>query len=104
MLKRIVLIISIIIGFSTISGIVYSLDTRWAKTSKLNLLEQRLDQKILNDRSYSLQERIWKIEDRYTNKSIIPETVKEELRFLKLKKEKIELELIILDNKKVKND
>ena len=56
---------------------------------KVQKVEKRLDVKILKDRANTLQERIWKLEDRYEKKKM-PKTVQEELR--KLKAELIEIQ------------
>ena len=59
------LILEIIIAFFVIAGGVYTSLEVFAKNTDLQLVSERLDRKILQDRLYDLQERIWKYEDRY---------------------------------------
>ena len=54
---------------------------------------ERLDIKILNDRADNLQQRIWKLEDRYGVEKKMPYEVKEEFRKLKQEKGKLDKEL-----------
>ena len=50
----------------------------------------RLDQKIQQDRVDSLQERLWKLEDRYPDLTKMPQEIKDEYRKLKSEKETLE--------------
>ena len=59
-----------------------AIDTHYAKAEEFKKLELRLDQKIRADRSEKLQERIWKIEDRYPDKSKIPPDINDNLRIM----------------------
>ena len=54
------------------------------------MLSMRLDIKILEDRLNAIQERIWRLEDRYPDINRMPDTVLEEYRKLKREMEKIE--------------
>jgi hypothetical protein len=50
---------------------------------KIELVDARLEQKIINDRSNEIQERIWKIEDRFGRDYLkYPERIKEDWRRL----------------------
>jgi hypothetical protein len=44
---------------------LFAFDARYAKTEYVTQIEQRLDAKILKDRADALQERMWRLEDRY---------------------------------------
>lgn len=61
-------------------------------------MSNRLEQKILSDRANYLQERIWKLEDRYRNKQM-PQTIIEDIRKLKKEQRMIEKLLIIKKTK-----
>ena len=78
--------VGFLITISTLVGTAFTVDNRYAKNEQVKQVEQqvqkvekRLDKKILKDRANALQERIWKLEDRYNGKKI-PAAVKEELR------------------------
>ncbi len=69
--------LALVIAFSAVMSILYGLDGRWAKADHLAQLEQRLDQKIDMDRAKNLQERIWRLEDKYPDGDRPPEIRKE---------------------------
>ena len=75
-------IAALISTLSIIIGTSFVLDNRWAKAAEVNKLNMRLEQKIIMDRNEKLQERIWKIQDRYQDKSIMPISVIEEIRII----------------------
>ena len=73
---RIQTTLGIVISVGTILGGLVAIDARYAKSSGIDNLsdqicrvEQRLDQKIKTDRANSLQERMWRLEDRYGDKA-----------------------------------
>ena len=83
----------IAVATTTLIGAVIAFDTHYAKSSQVEEIstyvcrvEKRLDTKIKEDRVNSLQERMWRLEDRYT-----PEKAKstDEYRRLKLERENI---------------
>lgn len=88
-LKKIVVIVGIIISLSTITGVIFKLDSRWAKAGTVKMLSMRLDIKILEDRLGAIQERLWKLDDRYPPYRAKPISVKEEYRDLKKKMEEL---------------
>lgn len=59
---------------------------------------QRLDYKILSDQYNEIQKRIWQIEDRYP-KATMPNTVNEEYRELKEKKEGTKKKIDVIEEK-----
>jgi len=80
----------------------YALSANLGATQKaMERLEQRLDQKMLSDQLKSIQDRIWKIEDRCGKEPKDP-TVREELRKLYEEKRQIEGELNALKAKQFK--
>ena len=58
-------ILSAVVCLGAIAGGVYSLDSTYARSQKVNQIEQRLDRKILSDNAMMLQRRIWQLFDRY---------------------------------------
>lgn len=88
--KYLAIAVSILVLISAIVGANEYL----AKASELELVSMRLDQKILNDRLYNLQNRVWAIEDRYgKDVSKMPENVRIEYRRLLREIEKIKRQL-----------
>lgn len=71
-------------ALATLFGGASFVDTRYAHQDNVVLIEMRLEQKILTDRANQLQQRIWKIEDRYgIDLFEAPGPIKEEYRQLK---------------------
>lgn len=60
----------------------FAIDSHYAKAADVKVVQQRLELKIQEDRLDRLQERIWKLEDRYQDFSKAPAPVKEEKRKL----------------------
>lgn len=56
-------------------------DNKFARAEELNSVKKRLEYKILTDQYISVQDRIWKLEDRSSKKSM-DETAREEYRSL----------------------
>ncbi len=86
-----------IVALLAIVGGVFGAVTYFASASDLQATEQRLNNYILGDRYAQVQERIWKIEDRYelgTSRSrAMPQSVKEELRELRKELELLKAKL-----------
>jgi hypothetical protein len=89
--------IAIFTLFGILFGAFLFLDKRYSLVSTVQalaetvkLVENRLDWKITVDQLNALQDREWKITDRYANRTM-PDTVKEELR--KIRKQIGELQL-----------
>lgn len=71
-------------ALATLWGGASFVDTRYAHAPDVVKIEFRLEQKILTDRASQIQQRLWKIEDRYsTDLFEAPAMVKEEYRQLK---------------------
>lgn len=95
--KEILTIVMSLIAFASIIwGAQAYLYNNFASASEVQQLEKRLDVKILEDRLSNIQDRVWKIEDRYFEQRIPKETV-EQMRILNNEKNKIEKELDILN-------
>jgi len=87
--------IAVAVGMATLLGGVlgtaFTIDSRYAKTGEIadikdyvQKIDKRLEIKILKDRANALQERMWKIEDRYGMEiAKMPEEVREQYRELK---------------------
>jgi len=83
--------IALLIGLTTLVGTMFALDNRYAKTEDISDIEsyveqidQRLELKILKDRANAVQERMWKIEDRYGMEvAKMSEEVRDQYRELK---------------------
>lgn len=82
-----------IIAILTILGFAFAtyfyVDNKYAPAEDLKKVEKRLDYKIVSDQAQSVQERIWKIEDRHPDKSKMDTTTKEEMRTLELKQKEL---------------
>lgn len=89
-LKFVSIALVILISLATI---VSAIDTRYAKSDYVLLVELRLNQKIISDRNNRLQERIWKLEDKYIDENKMPQIIKDEYR--KLKQELKDNELLL---------
>jgi len=81
-MNRLSLILSIILGFSTLVGAVVGVNEYFAKAADVELVSMRLEQKIAQDRCDWIQQRLWQLEDRYCGKEL-PPSVREEYRKLK---------------------
>ena len=110
--------VGMILILSTAVGGIVAADTRYAKASYVSEVEERLDVKIIQDKMASITERMWKIEDRWTDQfkeefSRLPNSIDElksymnedaRDRYRELEEELIELEkqLTALRNKEKK--
>ena len=86
-------LIAVVVGFCTMMGTAFTIDSRYAKVGEMSevneyvqQVDKRLELKILKDRADAIQERMWKIEDRYgMDVAEMPEDKRDQYR--KLKKE-----------------
>tara|TARA_R100001244_G_scaffold124967_1_gene94902 strand:+ start:67 stop:399 length:333 start_codon:yes stop_codon:yes gene_type:complete len=98
--------VALLIGMTTLVGAMFALDSRYAKTEEISTIkdyvqqiDKRLDIKILKDRANALQERMWKIEDRYGMEvAKMSAEVRDQYRELKKEYDEI-MELIKKDKK-----
>jgi len=82
-LKKISIILSLVISLTVIIGIGAKLDQRWAKAERLILVEQRLDQKIIQDRINAIEERLWRLQDKHGDLILnMPELIRDQYRRL----------------------
>ena len=87
-MKKLITLTGAIIALGSVVGILFALDSRYAHTDYVIQIEYRLDQKIIQDRAAALQERLWRLEDRYLDKAKNMEEYKRlqfELENLKIK-------------------
>jgi len=86
-------LIALVVGFCTMMGTAFTIDSRYAKVGDMSevneyvqQVDKRLELKILKDRADAIQERMWKIEDRYgMDIAEMPDDKRDQYR--KLKKE-----------------
>lgn len=83
--QKIVTLIAILTAF--FSAYMF-IDSRYALSGNLKAVELRLEHKVLSDRLGAIQQRIWRIGDRYEGK-VMPDTTKEEYRILKEDKKQL---------------
>ena len=94
--KEIIATLTII---SIVFGVYFWQEKTYAKNDRVELIAMRLEQKIVNDELSGIQERIWKLEDRFECVGeqeclkVMPQTEREEYRNLLEKKKKLEEEL-----------
>ena len=80
-------VIGIIVGLAAFVSICFGAERYFAKSTQLVMVEKRLDQKIIQDQLNYIQEQIWKIEDRFRDKSKDQNTIDRERRLKKELKE-----------------
>jgi len=110
--------VGMILILSTAVGGIVAADTRYAKASYVSEVEERLDVKIIQDKMASITERMWKIEDRWTDqfkeefsrlpnsidelKSYMNEDARDRYRELEEELNELEKQLTALRNKEKK--
>ena len=82
MIKRLSVLIGVILGLITLMGIGYNKYTALAKVEYVAMIEEDVEDLRTSWRADKVQQRIWNLEDRYTEKEM-PQSVKEEYRQLK---------------------
>jgi hypothetical protein len=72
-MMKIQTVLGTIVVLGTIAGGLITVDSHYAKSFEVaevsayvNRIEERLDEKIQADRANSLQERMWRLEDRHS--------------------------------------
>lgn len=93
-------IIATITGICTLLGTAFTVDSRYAKVDDIqeilvhvDQVDNRLEIKIKKDRCNSLQERMWKLEDRFGDITKMPQAVKEQYRELKKEYDELQSEI-----------
>ena len=87
-MKNLQTLIAVTLGICSLIGIILATDTYFAKAKDMKMLELRVDQKIQQDYNRDLQERIWRIEDKFgIDCSKMPENVRKTYREMKEEKE-----------------
>jgi hypothetical protein len=91
-----------VISIMTLLGMFFAaycwLDSNYASAETVKAIEQRLDYKIKTDQEQSIQERIWKIKDKFGEKpkDLI---IKEELRKLENDLTGVSTQIKVLEKK-----
>jgi len=67
-MRRIMAILALVIALGSVAGVLAKFDSRYAKAATLSAVEDRLDEKIIQDRMEKLQERMWALEDRWATR------------------------------------
>jgi uncharacterized protein YlxW (UPF0749 family) len=87
--QKIIVIISVVMGVAGVLGGAIALDRKYDESPELTVLQgevelvkERLDVKILQDRIDGAQNRIWALQDRFRGQTM-PQEVQEEIRRLK---------------------
>ena len=83
----------------SICSALFAVDAYYAKAEAVEKLELRLEQKILSDREDRVQERIWRLEDRFVSQQRQPPEVVEQLRALNKEKADIMRKLNAIEKK-----
>lgn len=73
-------------------GGYFWIENRYARAEELQKTNQRLEQKISQDRQNAIQERLWKMEDRLQDRKPT-DLEKEEMRKLKMEQEQLDKSL-----------
>jgi peptidoglycan hydrolase CwlO-like protein len=93
------IIISVVSFLIAVGAAYVAVDQRYAHAEEVKKLEMRLEQKILEDRSQSIQERIWRYEDRAEKtRSQAPELA-DAMRRLQMEKTSIDSQIKIINEK-----
>jgi len=93
-MKKIVAVIGILVGLSTLIGGLYAYDRVKADQEDLIAIEYRLDQKIVTDKRFYVQKELWEIEKQYGyDKSKYPTHIIDRYNKLKYQLKEVEEEL-----------
>lgn len=87
-------IIQTVIGICALIGIVLGALSYFAKADDLQLVEMRLENKIVGDQIYQLKQRAWQLEDRNGSTDCskwINQRDKNEYREIKMKIEELQI-------------
>jgi septal ring factor EnvC (AmiA/AmiB activator) len=95
--SRVGFYISVLTIAGMIFGAPYWLDSHYAKASDLKNTDSRLEQKILEDKLNAIENHVWSIQDHYKNIDKAPQDIKDELRDLQSKKDRVKNRLDVLD-------
>ena len=84
------------IALCTLLGMFFGtylfIDQRYALSETVQKIEQRLDYKIMSDQYNTLDDREWKLTERYISRPI-PLSVQEEIRNIRKQKEEIRFKM-----------
>lgn len=84
---------------AAIGGGILAIEGHYAKAEALTKLELRVDQKIAADRGDKVQERIWRLDDRYPNRVVAPLEIQQQWRELEKEHKDIQIQLNVITDK-----
>lgn len=90
-MKNYKLLLGIVISLTAIVAFTWQVEERYARASDVIRVEKRLDNKILMDKAFYLQQRIWDIEDKY--KGNPPYEARKQIKKLKAEMDKINMQV-----------
>ncbi len=116
MVKKTLSVIGAILLLGSAFGVATALDKKYDQQNQVKVLELRLEYKILQDRRENIQEQIWSICDRWSQKfeestgefpetqeeleQFMPEEIRDMYRALKIKLKELDEELLKLSKVK----
>ena len=106
-LKSIGTYIGIFLAICSTIGVIFALDSRWVKKEDLSgtlvtieslkesieKLDTRFSNKLKSDRILSLQNRIWRFEEKWPDVTLAPQEVRDSVREMKLEMKQLVEEL-----------
>lgn len=95
--SRVELYAAILAIVGSLFGGYFYFDSTYARASELRATDARLEQKILEDKLSAIESHIWSISDHFKNIDKAPQEIKDELRDLQSKKDRVKNRLDVLD-------
>lgn len=94
-LKKISIIVGLILTAASIVGAGYKWHELNAYKCDVELVSFRLEQKILADQAFQIQQRIWALEDRFGGPGVpfADQRIKDEYRYLQMELENVKMKL-----------
>ena len=99
MKEKVAVIGSLVLLIGVCFSVYFYFESRYALSQELKQTQQRLEYKIISDQLQSVQDRIWKVQDRCESNVPKDPTVKEELRQLEKTKDDLKGKLDKMEKK-----